>query len=157
MKILEAATSLLCKEYHKLYQLVWLISLNASMSSVRNWLEEGERGTEGGKVQVPVWSTTRYVVQNTAPTLSLSSLSYSLKWAQLHSAFVRNSNILCTISVLSAMHWFSSHRKCSCPELEEDNEVQAFSSETFLLSKGSQNCPVCSSADEDYEQSSSED
>lgn len=46
-----------------------------------------------------VWSITRYVVQNIAPTLSLPSLSYSPKWAQLHSTFVRNSNILCTISL----------------------------------------------------------
>lgn len=26
----------------------------------------GKRGTEGGKIKVPVWPTTRYVVQNTA-------------------------------------------------------------------------------------------
>lgn len=156
MKILEAGTPLLSKENHKFYQLVWLISLNASMSSVKNWPEvKRERGTEGGEVQVPVWSTTGYVAQNIERTLSLS-LPYSLTWAQLHSTFVSNSNILCTISVLSAMHWFTSHRKYSCPELEEDNEAQAFSSETFLLSKGSQNCLTCSSADKDYEQSSSE-
>lgn len=157
MEILEAATLLLFEENPKFYQLVWLISLNAPMGSVENWLEVGrERGTEREEVQVSVWSTTRFVAQNTEPILSLLSLPYSLKWAQLHSTFVRNSNILCTISVLSAMHWFTSHRKYSCPELEDDNKAQAFCSETFLLSKGSQNCPTCSSADKDYEQKSSE-
>ena len=47
------------------------------------------------------------------------------------------------------MHRFTNHIKYLCPELEQDTEVrgaQAFSSETFLLSRGSQRCPMCSSA-----------
>lgn len=44
MEIREAATLLLCKENHKFYQLVWPISLNASIGSVKNWLEVGGKG-----------------------------------------------------------------------------------------------------------------